>query len=109
VAELAAMLYMYRENVRNMELLSARLLPKGRQAIEAARNGYANGKSGFLDVIDGYRQLLGFDLAFIEARTRKELALASLSLLIAGVPPLGSPTSAPEDQAGRNSTKEIPK
>jgi outer membrane protein TolC len=108
-AELAAMLYMYRENVRNMELLEGRLIPKGRQSLEAARTGYANGKSGFLDVIDGYGQLLGFDLALIEARTQKELALASLSLLIAGVPPQDSPTLAPAERSDRANPKEVSK
>jgi outer membrane protein TolC len=108
-AELAAMLYMYRESVRDMELLDNRLIPKGRQSLEAARTGYANGKSGFLDVIDGYRQLLGFDLALIEARTQKELAMASLSLLIAGVPPQGSPTLAPAERSDRANPKEVSK
>ena len=105
-AELAAMLYMYRESVRNTRLLEDRLIPKGRQSLQAARAGYANGKSGFLDVIDGYRQLLGFDLAIIEARTQRELALASLSLLIAGVPPQGSPTLAPAERSDQARIRE---
>lgn len=105
-AELAAMLYMYRESVRNTELLDGRLIPKGRLSLAAARTGYANGKSGFLDVIEGYRQLLGFDLALIEARTQKELALASLSLLIAGTPPQGSPTLPPEERSSQSKQKE---
>lgn len=108
-AELAAVLYMYRESDRNTKLLEDRLIPKGRQALQAARTGYANGKSGFLDVIDGYRQLLGFDLANIEARTQRELSLASLSLLIAGVPPEGSPTLAPLKRSDRPEPKEVSK
>ncbi|MGQ9651935.1 MAG: TolC family protein [Phycisphaerae bacterium] len=106
-AELAAMLYMYHESARVMELLDNRLIPKGRQSLEAARTGYANGKSGFLDVIEGYRQLLSFDLALIEARTQKELALASLSLLIAGVPPQDSPTLAPAERSSQGNSKEV--
>jgi outer membrane protein TolC len=90
--ELAAMLYMYRESLRDMELLANRLIPKGRQSLEAARTGYANGSSGFLDVI--------------EARAQKELALASLSLLIAGVPPQGSPTLSPAERSDRANPKE---
>jgi outer membrane protein TolC len=104
--ELAAMLYMYRESLRDMELLANRLIPKGRQSLEAARTGYANGSSGFLDVIEGYRQLLGFNLTLIEARAQKELALASLSLLIAGVPPQGSPTLSPAERSDRANPKE---
>jgi outer membrane protein TolC len=106
-ADLATMLYMYRESVRNTRLLEDRLIPKGRQSLQAARAGYATGKSSFLDVIDGYRQLFGFDLTFIEARTQRELALASLSLLIAGVPPQGSPTLAPAGRTNQASPKEV--
>lgn len=91
-AELAATLYTYRESVRNIELIEARLLPRARQTLEIARAGYAVGNATFLDVVAGYRQLLDLELALIEARTRRELALASLSLLIAGADPHGSPT-----------------
>jgi outer membrane protein TolC len=104
--ELAAMLYMYRESVRNTSLLHERLIPKGRQSVQVARSGYANGKSTFLDTIESYRQLLDFELSLIEARAQRELSLASLSLLIAGVPPQGSPTLSPTEDADRASTKE---
>lgn len=91
-AEMASMLYMYREAVRNDGLLRDRLVPKARQSLAAARAGYVNGRAGFLDVIDAQRSLLEFELAGIEARTQRELALASVSLAIAGVPPAGAPT-----------------
>jgi outer membrane protein TolC len=90
-AELAAMLFMYREAVRNDALLRAKLLPKSRQSLDAARAGYVNGRASFLDVIDAQRTLLDFELAGIEARTQRELALATLSLAIAGVPPADAP------------------
>ncbi len=99
-AELAAMLFLNSESVRNMKLLEEKLLPMGRQSLEAARAGYAGGKSGFLDVIEGYRQLLGFNIALIEARAQRELAIASLSLLIAGVQPQGSPANAAAGEPG---------
>lgn len=91
-AELASMLFMFREAVRNEALLRDKLLPKSRQSLDAARAGYVNGRASFLDVIDAQRTLLEFELRGIEARTQRELALASLSLAIAGVPPSGSPT-----------------
>ncbi len=90
-AELASMLYMYRESVRNDALLTEKLVPKARQSLDAARSGYVNGRAGFLDVIDAQRTLLDFELMGIEARTQRELALASLSLAIAGVPPPNAP------------------
>jgi cobalt-zinc-cadmium efflux system outer membrane protein len=90
-AELASQLYTYREAVRNDALLRERLLPKARQSLDAARAGYVNGRAGFLDVIDAQRSLLEFELAEIEARTQRELALAALSFTIAGTPPPGAP------------------
>ena len=91
-ADLAAMLFMYREAVRDDALLRDKLLPKSRQSLDAARAGYVNGRASFLDVIDAQRTLLDFELEGIEARTQRELSLASLSLAIAGLPPAGSPT-----------------
>ncbi len=91
-AELASMLFMFREAVRNDALLADKLVPKAKQSLDAARAGYVNGRAGFLDVIDAQRTLLEFELMGIEARTQRELALASLSLAIAGVPPAGAPT-----------------
>lgn len=91
-AELAAMLFMHREAVRNDALLREKLLPKARQSLDAARAGYVNARASFLDVIDAQRTLLEFELEGIAARTQRELALASLSLAIAGLPPAGSPT-----------------
>lgn len=90
-AELTSMLYMYREAERNRSLLDAKLVPKAKQSLDAARAGYVNGRAGFLDVIDAQRSLLDFELASVEAKTQRELALAALSLTIAGTPPEGSP------------------
>lgn len=110
-AELASMLFMYREAMRNDALLRDKLLPKSKQSLDAARAGYVNGRAGFLDVIDAQRTLLDFELMGIEARTQRELALASLSLAIAGVPPLGAPTlqegpSRPPDGSSPSPARE---
>ncbi len=90
-AELASMLYMYREASRNTGLFSTTLLPRARQSLEAARTGYSTGRSSFLDVIDAERQLLEFELSAVEARTQQELSIASISLLISGAAPEGAP------------------
>lgn len=94
-AELASMLYMYRESNRNAVLFGATLLPRARQSLDAARSGYTTGRSTFLDVIDAQRQLLEFELSAVEARTQQELSIASISLLIAGAAPEGAPTLPP--------------
>ncbi len=97
--DLATMLFTYSESVRNVEFLENLLIPKGQQSLQAAHAGYASGKTSFLDVIDSYRQLTGFDLSLVEARTQRELALSYLSLLIAGVPPQGSPVMITDQSA----------
>lgn len=96
-AELAVMLFMYRESRREIELLAQRLIPKARQSLEAARPAYSTGRAGFLDVIDAQRQLLMFELSLVDARTRRELALASVSLAIVGLPPEGAPVLDPKE------------
>jgi outer membrane protein TolC len=105
-AELASMLFVYREAVRNGALLSEKLLPKSRQSLDASRAGYVNGRSSFLDVIDAQRTLLEFELERVEAATQRELALASLSLAIAGVPPPGAPVLAQGPRTVPQSTTE---
>ncbi|NOT32323.1 MAG: TolC family protein [Planctomycetes bacterium] len=105
-AELAAMLFLFREAVRNDALLANKLLPKARQSLDAARAGYVNGRAGFLDVIDAQRTLLEFELAGIEARTQRELALASLSLAIAGIAPAGAPILESGPASERSTTSD---
>jgi cobalt-zinc-cadmium efflux system outer membrane protein len=110
-AELAILLFAYRESVRDSVLLETKLLPKGRSSLEAARSGYVGARADFLDVIDAQRQLLAFSLGLVEARTRRELALAALSLLVAGVPPAGTPVlgTAPNADSAASQSTEIPR
>lgn len=89
--EFADKAFMYREATRNLKLLTDSLLPKARQALEVARSGYSAGKLEFINLQEAERSLLEFQLAAVEARTRRELVLAELSLLIIGVPPPGAP------------------
>jgi cobalt-zinc-cadmium efflux system outer membrane protein len=109
-AELALMLYARREAVRNAALLSEKLMPKARQSLDVARASYAAARVGFLDVIDAQRSLLEFELAYIEARAQGELALASLSLAIGGIPPADAPileeapSSAPSGESSSSNS-----
>ena len=87
--------YDYREITRNLALLQHQLIPKARQSLEIARSGYLAGTIEFFNLIDAQRTQLNFELADVEARTRREIILAELSLLIAGVPPEGAPILSP--------------
>jgi cobalt-zinc-cadmium efflux system outer membrane protein len=83
--------FMYREANRNLHLLQDRLLPRARQSLEVARGAYLSGQLDFLNVIDAERTLFAFQLERVDAQTQRELALAELSLVIAGLPPPGAP------------------
>lgn len=87
--------FMFREAIRNLELLTERLLPKARQSLEVAQSGYVSGKVDFLNLLDAQRTLLGFQLSEVEARVQRELALVELSLLILGTPPANAPVLPP--------------
>jgi outer membrane protein TolC len=89
--EFADKSFMYREATRNLKVLTESLLPKARQALEVARFGYSAGKVDFINLQEATRSLLEFELAAVDARTRREVVLAEVSLLIVGVPPSGAP------------------
>jgi outer membrane protein TolC len=83
--------YDYREVTRNLALLREKLIPKAGQSLEIARAGYMSGQIDFFKLIDAERSLLDFQLEEVEARTRREIILADLSLSIAGITPEGAP------------------
>lgn len=87
--------YDYREITRNLALLQGKLIPKARQSFEVARAGYLAGQSDFFNLIDAERTWLNFQLQEVEARTRREIVLADLSLTIAGIAPEGAPLLPP--------------
>ena len=89
--ELAEKSFMFREAGRNLTLINKVLLPKARQALEIARGKYITGQTGYLDLVDAWRTVLGIELELVEAHTQRELALAELAMLIASQPTPGTP------------------
>ncbi len=87
--------YDYREITRNLALLQEKLIQKARQSLAVARAGYLAGQVDFFDLLDAERTLLNFQLQEVEARTRREIVLADLSLSIAGIGPEGAPLLPP--------------
>lgn len=96
--------YEYREITRNLALLQGKLIPKARQSLEIARAGYLAGQIDFFNLIDAERMLLNFQLQEVEARTRREIVLADLSLTIAGIAPEGAPLRPPATDASASSS-----
>jgi outer membrane protein, heavy metal efflux system len=91
VVEFAEKSFACRELGRNVALLRDRLIPKARQSLELARAGYLSGTIDFFNLINAQQTLLDFELGEVEARTQRGIALAQLSLIVAGVPPAGAP------------------
>ena len=89
--EFALKTYEYREVTRNLALLRNQLIPKARQSLSIARSSYLGGQSDFFNLIDTERTLLNLQLQEVEARSRREIILADLSLSIAGTAPQGAP------------------
>jgi outer membrane protein TolC len=83
--------YLYREANRNLALLRDQLLPKAQQSLEVARSGYLSGQIDFFNLTDAERTLLEFRLNQVEAGTQREIVLAELSLIVAGMSPSGAP------------------
>jgi outer membrane protein TolC len=89
-ASFAEKSFLYREASRNLVLLRDQLLPKANQSLEVARMGYVAGQIDFFNLSDTERTLLGFKLDQVEAGTQREVILAELSLIIAGMSPTTS-------------------
>jgi outer membrane protein TolC len=83
--------YEYREITRKLDLFRDKLIPEAGNSLEIARASYGSGQTDFLNLIDAQRTLLNFQLDEVEARTRREIVLADLSLSIAGIAPEGAP------------------
>jgi outer membrane protein TolC len=83
--------FAYRETSRNLTLIEKELIPKARQSIETVRAGYRTGTMDFSAMTDAERMLLDLQLEAVQVRTDCEIALAELSLMVAGVPPANAP------------------
>jgi cobalt-zinc-cadmium efflux system outer membrane protein len=83
--------FAYRETSRNVTLIEDELIPKARQSVETVRAGYRTGMMDFSAMTDADRTVLDLQLEAVQARTDREIALAELSLMIAGVPPANAP------------------
>jgi len=95
-AELAEKSFTIRQSARNLALARDIVGPKARQSLEVARASYLADKSDFLNLVDSWRTVLDIEIEAIEARTEREIALADISLLLAGLPPAGAPVLANE-------------
>jgi len=87
----AGKLFAYRETGRNVALVENQLLPQARQSLEIILAGYRAGTINFSILTDAELALIDLKLQAVEVRTDHEIALAALSLMVAGVPPANAP------------------
>jgi outer membrane protein TolC len=97
--------YDYREVTRMLVLLQNHLILKALWSLDIARSSYLSGQIDFFNLLDAERTVLNFKLSSADARTRREIVLAELSLLIAGVPPAGAPILVSNSGASSPSSK----
>jgi len=71
-------LYAYREAHRKFLLYREDLLPKVKQQLEVAVNGFQSGETSILELIDAQKSLLVFELAESRALADRALAVARL-------------------------------
>lgn len=88
--ELAVKSFEYRQWTRNLALLQDRLIPRARQTLETSLSEFRVGRIDLIEVLEAERAWLELGLQEVEARTRREILLAELALLLAGVPPAGA-------------------
>jgi len=102
--------FAYRETGRNLALIEDELIPKARQSLEIVRAGYRADTMDFSSLTDAEQTLLELQLEAAETRADREIALADLSLMVAGLPPANAPLLAnhPLDQAGSRGRPSAP-
>ncbi|RME91646.1 MAG: TolC family protein, partial [Verrucomicrobia bacterium] len=98
---LAQKAFAYREVSRNLALLQKKLIPQAALSVSVARAGYLTGDITFFNLVDAELQQLAFELGEVEARTRREVLLAEIALMVAGLPPAERPWSAPAVNSNR--------
>lgn len=81
-AKLDDMLYRHADADRRIDLYDGALVPKGRQALEAASTAYEAGQTDFLRVLDAERTLLEFELSLQRARADRLRARAGIDALL---------------------------
>ena len=68
----------FRAQQDQVALFKSNILPQARQAVRASMSSYRAGKEPFLTVIDNWRRLLQFELAYHNALAQLEQAFADL-------------------------------
>ncbi|MBI5154254.1 TolC family protein [Candidatus Poribacteria bacterium] len=77
-----------REITRNLDVLSAKLVPKQEEVVSITQLAYQEGAVTFFELVEQQRRLLEFELMQAEGRTGREKLLGELLLAVLGRPPV---------------------
>lgn len=91
VVNFAGKTFAYRQTGRNLTLIENHLIPRVRQSLETTRAGYRAGTMNFSALTEAEQMLLELQLEAAQTRTDREIALADLSIMVAGLPPANAP------------------
>ena len=108
-AELELALYHFRDAERKVDLYGDTLVPKGRQSLNVARQGFEAGNVTFISLIDAQRLLLEFQLAERLARSNRGRRLAEIEMLSGnevGTEPARRRNESSETERIEHNTKE---
>ncbi len=86
--------FAYRETTRDLRLIENQLMPRADQSLQMVRAGYQAGTMDFSSLISAEQTVLDLKWQIAETRTDREIALAELTLLVAGIPPANTPLPA---------------
>lgn len=87
----AAKVFTCRQTARDLALIDGNLIPQANQSLAIIQAGYRAGATDFSTLTGAERLLLDLKLQAAETRTDHEIALADLTLMVAGVPPANAP------------------
>ncbi len=96
-AEVKLVLYRFRDAERKIDLYRDTLVPKAEQSLKALDAAFRAGQASFLDLVDGQRILLEFQLAYERALADLAQRLAQLEMLVGREIPRG-PVETAGDQ-----------
>jgi outer membrane protein, heavy metal efflux system len=91
VVNFAGKSFAYRQTGRNLTLIEGQLIPNVRQLLETIRAGYRAGTMNFSALSDAEQMLLDLQLEAAQTQTDREIALADLSIMVAGQSPANAP------------------
>lgn len=80
-----------RQTARDLALIDDDLIPQANESLTTIQAGYRAGTSDFSTLTGAEQLLLDLKLQAAETRTDHEIALADLTLMVAGVPPANAP------------------